>query len=67
MDKVELLRSNEKPEGLSREDELAWTLARVMRWQNPNGTIADAYVPPWLRDLASEALGRYTLDAQRSS
>jgi hypothetical protein len=63
MNRVEILESNEKPEGLTQTDELAWALSRVLRWTNPQGTIADAYVPGWLTQHAKDALLRYVHEA----
>jgi hypothetical protein len=65
-DKTDVLSSRDKPDGMSVEDELAWALSSVMRWPNPNGTIAHAYVPPWLRDIAAHAIGRYALAPNRT-
>ncbi len=59
MNKVQIIESKERPEGMSEADELAWALARVLRWPNPNGTIADYYLPGWLSEHAKSALRRY--------
>lgn len=47
-----------KPEGMTEADELAWALARVLRWPDPAGTIIDT-LPGWLAGLARAALRRY--------
>lgn len=59
MKRTVIIKEIEKPEGMSAEDELAWALSRVLRWQNPLGTVMDYYIPSWLREYATDALKRY--------
>ena len=44
---------------MATEDKLAHALARIMRWENPNGTIIDEYIPLWLANQGKRAITEY--------
>lgn len=59
MTRTEIIQARDKPAGAGVDDELAWILARILRWENPRGDVGTFYLPPWLTLHARDALKRY--------
>lgn len=66
--KLLILKSVNIPKDMDIQDELAWILSRVLSWQNPDGTIEDKYLPPWMtvraRDILRKYIGMNTLKTE---
>ena len=59
MTRLEIIQSSDPPDNMTTEDKLAYALASIMTWPNPDGTIMETYIPGWLADIGRSAIVEY--------